>query len=252
MVNKTSVPVPAPKPSGTSNPALSSNPLINAPATKPKPQDSSSSSSNPALSTSVTTAAPNAAVPVPAPLKPKTFETTTTPLKQAPAAGSKPVVQSTTNQREDREKSIEKLDQKKIVSSTISTAAATPAVATDSTRPRSNSKGNDNDAIFTQAVEWLKSYGCTVGVTKSTLFDTINDGVNLIKCLEKATNSAAPKYHAKAFMPAHRIDNFNVALAMISKAGISINVAAQELHDKDSKKTAVLFTALIAKFPLSQ
>lgn len=274
-----------PSDSTSPNPVMSSSSALNTSTTStlkgkasdstapPNPIFSSSSalkskptSSNPSLSGSNNNSPTAAQTPIPAPLKPKPGVLESVPLKTAPIK-SEPVPTTSASQKEERDKSIERLDSKKLVSNAPQINAAISAVlasngvsnsgsasninptSSSTHRARSNS-ANGGGEILDQAVEWMKIFSGSTIFTKANLFDNLNDGILLIKALEKVTKTPAPKFHVKATMIAHRIDNFNVALGMISKVGISINVAAQELHDKDPKKIAVMFQALMAKYPL--
>ena len=110
----------------------------------------------------------------------------------------------------------------------------------------------DAEVVLEMAADWLKKYGETTGITKDNVMDSLNDGILFTRAIEKATKVPPPsKVHQKTILPVHRIDNLNVAVAQLTKAGVNPNptVTAQEIFDKEKKKVVVLFQSLLLKYP---
>lgn len=69
------------------------------------------------------------------------------------------------------------------------------------------------------------------GVTVDNLDESLKNGLNLIHALEHATGDAAPKYHQKATLPVHCIDNQNVALKFLADHGVNTGGVTAEGED---------------------
>jgi len=80
---------------------------------------------------------------------------------------------------------------------------------------------HNNSHIYQEGIAWLNKHLEGKGVQVDNIDESLKNGLNLIHALEHASGEAAGKYHQKASLPVHCIDNQNVALKFLTDRGVN-------------------------------